>query len=119
MGQRLLEIDPTLIVELLKGMHYGPNRFYQVTQNPIPQDAVIRSISYSPYKTDSVEVLLESESWEGNNPRTIINPQLKVVEQVDSVTVAGCHAYPTAEELEKLRVEWERLYMGVGYEYTL
>lgn len=89
MAQRTLRIAPDLLVQILKGMDSDPRRrWLRVVRDPIPDDAKIVSVRYSPYYADTVDVLLESDAWPELGPGHRIEPQL-AVDYEDARVFAG------------------------------
>ena len=89
MGQRLLEVSIDLLVSILQGLADGPPRSFQIESDPIPADAKILSVYYSPYRTNTVEIVLQSKEWTDEPPRTKINPVVKTVYAPSNVVYAS------------------------------
>jgi len=80
MARRILRIDPELLVSILSGFdQVGVPRKFVVTQDPIPADAKILSVRYSPYYTDTIDVALESSQWPEVDDGTSITPRLSAI----------------------------------------
>ena len=97
MGQRLLEINVQLIIGILGGFRRSDGstvtvrlgkaslqipkqtQYYHVSKDPIPDDARVLSVRYSPYRSETVEVLLESKSWPDADPGTRVEPHISAI----------------------------------------
>ena len=89
MGQRLLEVTADLLVAIMQGLGNGPIRYFQIDSEPIPVDVKILSVCNSPYRVNTVEILLQSKEWTDEPPRTKINPLIKIVYAPSNVVYAS------------------------------
>lgn len=81
MGQRLLAITDSLLVDILKAFREGEtHRYFRVDKDGLPLDAAIVATRTSPYWPNTVEITLQSPAWEEAGPRTPVTPQLSCVE---------------------------------------
>lgn len=85
MGRRLLRITDDLLVHILKGFEEGPPVYFRVVKDAVPSDAKIVGIQVSPYYPGRVEILLESETWDTDEPRLAICPHVEVVKAEPTV----------------------------------
>jgi hypothetical protein len=80
MGQRLLELHGSLVVDFLKAFTDNKSpRHFEVIKDPLPDDTEVLAIRCSPYHENVVEMLLASKQWEEAPPRTRVAPICKVV----------------------------------------
>jgi len=79
-GERLLEVSTDMIIEIVKSLQSDTPRYFKVINDPLPANVKLRSINTSIYWPNTIEVHLESEDWSKEEPRTKVNPQLKLIE---------------------------------------
>lgn len=83
MVQRTLRVTPELMIDFLRAFEAGPPRRFVVEADPIPADAKIISVRYSPYYANTIEIVLQSSAWAEAQANDPVLPYFRVIHDPD------------------------------------
>jgi hypothetical protein len=82
MGRRVLRISAELVADWCKAFT-GPTYHFRVVKDALPADARVVSVTGSPGRPNTVEVVLESAAWPAAGDGAEVRPACEAVPSGD------------------------------------